>query len=84
MRIPPDRPVLDKSGDKHVKLIGVPMRSRGGYVDRILNDKSADLPVRAPPKYEFMINLKTAEGARPYNAGHRACSRRRGDRMTVR
>jgi putative tryptophan/tyrosine transport system substrate-binding protein len=37
------------------------MRSRGGYVDRILNDKSADLPVRAPPKYELMINLKTAK-----------------------
>jgi putative ABC transport system substrate-binding protein len=34
----------------------------GGYVDRILNgDKSADLPVRAPPKHELMINLKTAK-----------------------
>ena len=54
--------MLDKSADKHVKLIGVPMRARGGYVDRILRgDKSADLPVRAPPKYELIINLKTAK-----------------------
>ena len=45
-----------------MKLIGVPMRARGGYLDRILKgDKSADLPVRAPPKYELMINLKTAK-----------------------
>ena len=54
--------MLDKSADKHVKLIGVPMRSRAATSDRILKgDKSADLPVRAPPKYELMINLKTAK-----------------------
>jgi ABC-type uncharacterized transport system substrate-binding protein len=54
--------VLDKSADKHVKLIGVPMRARGGYVDRILKgDKSADLPVQAPTKYDLVVNLKTAK-----------------------
>jgi putative ABC transport system substrate-binding protein len=37
-------------------------RRAAGYVDRILHgEKPADLPVQAPPKYQTVINLKTAK-----------------------
>jgi putative tryptophan/tyrosine transport system substrate-binding protein len=37
------------------------VRRAGGYVDRIVRgDNPATLPVQAPTKFDFIVNLKTA------------------------
>ena len=41
-------------------------RRAAAYIDRVLKgEKPADLPVQQPNKFEFIINLKNRQGARP-------------------
>jgi hypothetical protein len=48
------------------------------YVGRILKvEKSSDLPIQQEAKFEQVINLKTAEGARLHHPGRSIFYRRR-------
>ena len=64
-RLPVIYPERDYADDGGLMAYGANLadnfRRAAGYVDRILKGaKPADLPIREPVKFDFVVNLKTA------------------------
>jgi hypothetical protein len=85
-RLPAIYPERDYAEDGGLMAYGANVqdnfRRAAGYVDGILKGANpADLPIQEPAKFDFVVNPKDREGARPRRASIDPRPRRPGDRM---